>query len=112
MAGPAGLPEFLSGGIVVTRFALISVHLRNIMLFSRMPSVPEASIVSMRYDRGTVMSVTRARKLEVASFYALAAIASGRAFFLGGIVCTLALVGLMYLWEPPGVSGSAVRPKS
>jgi hypothetical protein len=108
----AQLPEALSGGIVVTRFALISVHLQNIMLFSRMLSVPEASIVSMRYDRGTVMSVTRARKLEVASFCFLASIVSGRAFFLGGLVCTLALVGFMYLWEPPGVSGSAIKPKA
>jgi hypothetical protein len=95
----AQLPEALSGGIVVTRFALISVHLQNLMLFRRMLRVPEASIVSMRYDRGTVLSVTRARKLEVASFCVLAAIVSGRAFFLGGLVCTLALVGVMYLWE-------------
>jgi hypothetical protein len=83
----------------VTRFALISVHLQNLMLFRRMLRVPEASIVSMRYDRGTVLAVTRARKLEVTSFCVLAAIVSGRAFFLGGSVCTLALVGLMYLWE-------------
>jgi hypothetical protein len=93
------LSEAMCGALVVTRFAVISVHLQNLMLFRRMLHVPEASSVSLRYDRGTVMVVTRARKFEVAAFCALAALVSGRPFFLGGLAATLALVAALYRWE-------------
>lgn len=103
--------ELLAGALVVTRFAVISVHLQNIALFRRMLRVPEASVVQMHYDRGTVMAVTRARKLEVASFSTLAALVSGRPFFVGGTVATLGLVLALVLWERrQGASASASKP--
>jgi len=99
-----GLPEAVCGALVVTRFAIISIHLQNLVLFRRMLHVPEASIVSMRYDRGTVMMVTRARKLEMAAFCALSALVSGRPFFLGGLAATLGLVAMLFLWGRRQVS--------
>jgi hypothetical protein len=116
-AEAVGLPaigaasELLAGALVVTRFAVISVHLQNIALFRRMLRVPEAAVVHMHYDRGTVMAVTRARKLEVASFSTLAALVSGRPFFVGGTVATLGLVLALVLWERrQGASASASKP--
>lgn len=107
------LSEAVCGALVVTRFAVISVHLQNLVLFRRMLHVPEASIVSLRYDRGTVMVVTRARKLEVAAFCAIAALVSGRPFFLGGLAATLALVAALYRWERRQVpSSTEPRPSS
>ncbi|HYO57735.1 hypothetical protein [Archangium sp.] len=94
-----GLSEAMCGALVMTRFAVISIHLQNLALFRRMIHVPEASIVSLRYDRGTVMAVSRARKLEVACFCAIAALVSGRPFFMGGVAATLALVAALYRWE-------------
>jgi hypothetical protein len=100
------LSEAMCGALVVTRFAVISVHLQNLVLFRRMLHVPEAASVSLRYDRGTVLLVTRARKLEVAAFCALAALVSGRPFFLGGLAATLALIAALYLWERRQVPSS------
>ena len=103
--GVAGnLSEAMCGALIVTRFAVISVHLQNLVLFRRMLHVPEASSVSLRYDRGTVMVVTRARKFEVAAFCALAALVSGRPFFLGGFAATLGLVAMLFLWGRRQVS--------
>lgn len=104
-----GLPEAVCGALVVTRFAIISIHLQNLVLFRRMLHVPEASIVSLRYDRGTVMMMTRARKLEMAAFCALSALVSGRPFFLGGLAATLGLVAMLFLWGRRQVS---TRPGS
>jgi hypothetical protein len=107
------LAEALCGGLVMTRFAVISIHLQNLALFRRMLRVPEAAIVSLRYDRGTVMAVSRARKLEVAGFCAIAALVSGRPFFLGGLVCVLALVAAIYRWERRQVPAApATRPSA
>lgn len=99
-----GFPEAVCGGLVVTRFAVISVHLQNIALFRRMIHVPEASIVSVRYDRGTLMMATRARKLELVAFCAIATLVSGRPFFLGGLAATLLLVAMLFLWGRRQVS--------
>lgn len=110
-----GLPEAVCGALIVTRFAIISIHLQNLVLFRRMLHVPEASIVSMRYDRGTVMMVTRARKLEMAAFCALSALVSGRPFFLGGLAATLGLVAMLFLWgrrqvsTTPGSGSAALK---
>jgi chromate transport protein ChrA len=93
------LSEFICGALAMTRFAVISIHLQNLALFRRMLHVPEAAIVSLRYDRGTVMAVSRARKLEVACFCAIAVLVSGRPFFMGGLAATLALVAALYRWE-------------
>jgi hypothetical protein len=107
------LSEAVCGGLVMTRFAVISIHLQNLALFRRMLHVPEASIVSLRYDRGTVMAVSRARKLEVAAFCAIAALVSGRSFFLGGLACVLALVAALYRWERRQVPAApASRPSA
>ncbi|HEX5751059.1 MAG TPA: hypothetical protein VFZ09_32835 [Archangium sp.] len=102
--GIGGLSEAVCGALVVTRFAVISVHLQNLMLFRRMLHVPEAAIVSVRYDRGTVMMMTRARKVELAAFCAITALVSGRPFFVGGFVATLGLVGMLFLWGRRQVS--------
>jgi hypothetical protein len=105
------LPELMGGALVVTRFAVISVHLQNIALFLRMLRVPEASVVQLHYDRGTVMALTRARKLEVASFCTLAALVSDRFFFVGGAVATLGLVLALASWERrQGSTASASKP--
>ncbi|WNG29769.1 hypothetical protein F0U62_41495 [Cystobacter fuscus] len=114
---PEGLADNLSetmcGALVMTRFAVISVHLQNLVLFRRMLHVPEASSVSLSYDRGTLMVMTRARKFEVAAFCALAALVSGRPFFLGGLAATLALVAALYRWERRQVpSSTETRPSS
>lgn len=111
--GVRGFSEAVCGALVVTRFAVISIHLQNLVLFRRMLHVPEASIVSLRYDRGTIMMVTRARKLELAAFCAISALVSGRPFFLGGLAATLGLVGMLFLWgrrrvsTTPGSASSA-----
>jgi len=52
----------------------------------------------MSYDRGTVMMVSRARQLEVAGLCVLAWLVSGRLFLLGGLLATLLVVGVMFLW--------------
>jgi hypothetical protein len=90
--------EFLCGCLVVTRFSVISVHLQNLLLFRRMLRVPEASVVRVSYDRGTVMMVSRARQLEVAGLCAIAWLVSGRPFLLGGLVTMLMLNAMMLLW--------------
>ncbi|OJH40203.1 hypothetical protein [Cystobacter ferrugineus] len=100
------LSEFMCGALVVTRFAVISVHLQNLVLFRRMLHVPEASSVSLRYDRGTLMVMTRARKFEVAAFCAIAVLVSGQPFFLGGLAATLALIAALYRWERRQVPAS------
>jgi hypothetical protein len=94
----AWLAELFCGGLVVTRFTVISIHLQNLFLFRRMLRVPEASSVRMSYDRGTVMMVSRARQLEVAGLCAIAWLVSGRLFLLGGLLATLLVVGAMFLW--------------
>ncbi|WP_375771407.1 hypothetical protein NR798_11040 [Archangium gephyra] len=108
-----GFSEAMCGALVVTRFAVISIHLQNLALFRRMIHVPEASIVSLRYDRGTVMMMTRARKLELLAFCAIAVLVSGRPFFLGGLAATLGLVAMLFLWGRRQVStpasGSSAR---
>ncbi|PTL79056.1 hypothetical protein [Vitiosangium sp. GDMCC 1.1324] len=110
-----GLPysvmsEVVCGALVVTRFAVISIHLQNLALFRRMIRVPEASIVSVRYDRGTVMAMTRARKLELAAFCAIAVLVSGQPFFVGGLAGTLALVAALYRWERRQASATPGSP--
>ncbi|MFE8595977.1 hypothetical protein [Archangium violaceum] len=107
-----GLSEAVCGALVVTRFAVISVHLQNLMLFRRLLHVPEASIVSLRYDRGTVMMVTRARKVELAAFCAICALVSGRPFFLGGLAATLGLVAMLFLWGRRQVSTTPATQSS
>ncbi|ATB42708.1 hypothetical protein CYFUS_008187 [Cystobacter fuscus] len=107
------LSEAMCGALVVTRFAVISVHLQNLVLFRRMLHVPEAASVRLSYDRGTVMMVTRARKFEMAAFCAIAALVSGRPFFLGGLAATLALVAALYRWERRQVpSSTESRPST
>jgi hypothetical protein len=101
------IAEGVCGGLVVTRFAVIAIHLQNIRLFLRLLNVPEASGVRVRYDRGTVMMVTRARKLEVAALSALAALMGGGAFFVGGVFAMLALVAATFVWERRQVPLSA-----
>jgi hypothetical protein len=93
-----GFPEFFCGALVVTRFAVISIHLQNLLLFRRLLRVPEASIVRLRYDRGTVLMVTRARKLEVAALCAIAWLVSGRLFLLGGMAAALLINVVIVLW--------------
>jgi hypothetical protein len=105
------LSELVGGALIVTRFAVISVHLQNLALFRRMLLVPEASVVHLTYDRGTIMALTRARKLEMASFCTLAALVSDRLFFVGGAVATLGLVLALASWERRQVAAaSASKP--
>jgi hypothetical protein len=94
----AVLPEAVVGALCVTRMAVVANHLHNLVLFRRMLHVPEAAEVSVRYDRGTVMVVSRSRMLEVAAFCAVALLVSGRPFYAGGLFGVLGIAGATFLW--------------
>lgn len=90
--------EAVCGVLVFTRLSVLGGHLQNLLLFWRMLRVPEAKGVLLRYDRGTVHLIRRARWLELAAVVSVAAAATGSAFLIGGSVGVLLVLAVSGLW--------------
>lgn len=91
-------PEALCGALVVSRLTVVAAHLQNLLLFHRMLRVPAAAVVALRYDRGTVFALRRARVLETAAVTAVGAAVTGGPFLIGGSAAMLLLAATLGLW--------------
>jgi len=89
--------DALLGGLVFTRVAVITRHLQNVWMFTRMAKDPEVVTGRIRYARPFVHQLSAVQFATVAVIVAVAALASPGPFLLGGAALCAMIAGLGWI---------------